>query len=139
MFPRSRVLTVLACLSLTVVGAGVAIGRGSAATAAPAATWTTTFQDDFSGSGLPDPANWQIDLGTSYPGGPAQFGTGEVETLTANPANLQVRSGNLYITPVRDLAGNWTSARIETRRANFKPAAGGIMQATARIQMPNVT
>ena len=139
MFPRSRAIAALGCFSLAVLGAGVVMGSGLPAAAAPAATWTTTFQDDFSGSGLPDRANWKIDLGTSYPGGPAQFGTGEIETLTDKPANVQVRGGELYITPVRDSAGNWTSARIETHRANFKPPAGGVMQATARIQMPNVT
>ena len=136
MFLRSRVTAVLACLSLTVLGATIISGPSSAAATGD---WTTTFQDDFSGSGLPDPANWLIDLGTSYPGGPAQFGTGEIETLTNSPDNVDVRGGDLYITPQRDSAGNWTSARIETNRADFKPAAGATMQVTARIQMPDVT
>ena len=40
---------------------------------------------------------------------------------------------------MRDGAGNWTSARIETQRADFKPPAGGVMRIESRIQMPNVT
>jgi hypothetical protein len=131
---RSRMPVMFACLLLTALGASVTATTSSAATD----SWSTTFQDDFSGSGLPNPANWTLDLGTSYPGGPAQFGTGEVETLTNKPANVDVRNGSLYITPQRDSAGNWTSARMETNRADFKPAAGGTMQATGRIQMPDV-
>jgi hypothetical protein len=109
----------------------------------PAATadagWTVSFRDDFSGTGLPDASNWRFTLGTSYPGGPAQFGTGEIETNTNDPANVHVANGNLYITPIRDSAGSWTSARIETNRADFKAPSGGQMRVDARIAMPNVT
>ena len=129
-------------LALSLVAGVTAVGFTvtSVATVASAApTWTTTFRDDFSGSGLPDPADWQLTLGTSYPGGPANFGTGEIETLTNNPANVNVSNGHLVITPQRDAAGAWTSARVETNRANFKPPAGGIMHVESRVQMPNVT
>ena len=105
----------------------------------PAPTWQTTFRDNFDGSGLPNATDWQFTLGTSYPGGPDAFGTGEIETLTKDPKNVDVRGGNLYITPQRDQAGAWTSARIETNRANFKPADGGVMHVESRVQMPNVT
>ena len=71
-------------------------------------TWQVTFRDDFSGSGLPDPALWQLTLGTSYPGGPENFGTGEIQTMTADPSNVDVRNGNLYITPQRGSSGAWT-------------------------------
>ena len=109
----------------------------------PAATadtgWNVTFRDDFSGTGLPDSSNWLFTLGSSYPGGPGQFGTGEVENNTNDPANVHEAGGNLYITPIRDSAGNWTSARIETNRADFKAPTGGQMRVDARIAMPNVT
>ena len=59
--------------------------------------------------------------------------------MTNNPNNVDVRNGNLYITPQRDASGAWTSARVETNRANFKPPAGGIMHVESRLQMPNVT
>lgn len=85
-------------------------------------------------------ADWQYTTGTSYPGGPANFGTGEIETMTADPSNVSLDgTGNLRITPRRDAAGNWTSGRVETRRADFEPPAGGKLRSEARIQMPNVT
>ena len=86
------------------------------------------------------PANWIIDTGTSYPGGPANWGTGEIQTYTNSTANVRHDgAGNLRITPIRDGAGNWTSARIETSRTDFKPPAGGVLRIEGRIQMPNVT
>lgn len=104
--------------------------------------WSQVFLDDFSGaagSGV-NTANWQYTTGTSYPGGPANFGTGEIETMTADAANVSLDgAGNLRITPRRDAAGNWTSGRIETKRADFQPPAGGTLRTEARIQMPNVT
>ena len=53
--------------------------------------FTLEFSDDFTGAAgsLPDSANWLFTTGTSYPGGAPQFGTGEIETYTANPENVQ--------------------------------------------------
>ena len=59
--------------------------------------------------------------------------------MTNDARNVDVRNGNLYITPQRDDAGAWTSARVETTRADFKPPAGGVMRVESRLQMPNVT
>lgn len=104
--------------------------------------WSLVWSDDFNGSAgtLPSSTNWQIDLGHSYPGGPANWGTGEIQNYTSSTSNLSLDgSGNLRITPLRDGAGNWSSARIETRRADFKAPAGGILRIEGRIQMPNVT
>ena len=117
---RFKLLAVGLAAGVTALGF-TAVSVSTVAAAAP--TWTTTFRDDFSGSGLPNSTNWQLTLGTSYPGGPANFGTGEIETLTNNPANVNVRNGHLVITPQRDAAGAWTSARVESDRANFKPPA----------------
>jgi hypothetical protein len=136
MSARSKPLAITMALAITAVSMGVAT---SVPVAAAAPAWTTAFRDDFSGSGLPNPANWQMTLGTSYPGGPANFGTGEIEVMTDNPNNVDVRNGSLYITPQRDASGGWTSARVESNRANFKPPAGGIMRVESRVQMPNVT
>jgi beta-glucanase (GH16 family) len=108
----------------------------------PPSGFTTTWSDEFNGASgtLPDAANWIFDLGTSYPGGAAQFGTGEVETMTNDPANVAVNGdGVLEITPLRDSTGAWTSARIETVATNFTAEAGKIMQIEARISMPSVT
>ncbi|UCM86457.1 glycoside hydrolase family 16 protein [Streptomyces marincola] len=104
--------------------------------------WTLQWSDDFTGpsGSLPSSANWQIDIGRSYPGGPDAWGTGEVQTYTDSPANLSLDgTGNLRITPLRDAAGNWTSGRIETRRADFKAPAGGVLRMESRLQVPNVT
>ncbi|QES46736.1 1,3-beta-glucanase [Streptomyces venezuelae] len=104
--------------------------------------WTAVFQDDFNGpagSGV-NTADWQYTTGTSYPGGPANFGTGEIETMTSSTANVSLDgAGHLRITPLRDAAGQWTSGRIETRRSDFQPPAGGALRVEARIRMPDVT
>jgi Glycosyl hydrolases family 16 len=107
----------------------------------PEAGWTQVWADDFEGSAgsLPSSQNWIFDLGHGYPGGPGNWGTGEIAAHTNDPANVSVDgSGNLRITPLRDGAGNWTSARIETQRTDFKPPAGGVLRIEGRIQMPDV-
>ncbi|TDO45353.1 beta-glucanase (GH16 family) [Kribbella sp. VKM Ac-2527] len=108
----------------------------------PPAGWTTVWSDDFDGpnGSLPSSANWIVDTGHGYPGGPGNWGTGEIQNYTNSPNNLSLDgTGNLRITPRRDGAGNWTSARIETQRSDFKPPAGGVLAIEGRIQMPNVT
>jgi len=108
----------------------------------PPAGWTTIWSDDFNGASgsLPSGANWIIDQGHAYPGGPGNWGTGEIQNYTNSTNNLALDgAGNLRITPRRDGAGNWTSARIETQRSDFKPPAGGVVAIEGRIQMPNVT
>jgi beta-glucanase (GH16 family) len=136
MSARSALLAVTMSIAIAAAGLG-AVASSPVAAAAP--SWETTFRDDFNGSGLPNPADWQLVLGTSYPGGPANFGTGEIQTMTDNPNNVDVRNGNLYITPQRDTVGAWTSARVESVRANFKPPTDGVMHVESRLQMPNVT
>lgn len=104
--------------------------------------WTVQWSDDFDGAaGAPPSAeNWQVDLGHNYPGGPANWGTGEIQNYTDSPDNLALDGeGNLRITPQRDGSGNWTSARIETKRSDFKAPEGGVLAIEGRIQMPNVT
>jgi beta-glucanase (GH16 family) len=103
--------------------------------------WNLAFVDDFAGpaGSLPSGSNWQFDLGHSYPGGPGNWGTGEIQNYTNSPNNVSLDgAGNLRITPQRD-GGGWTSARIETQRSDFKAPDGGILRIEARIQMPNVT
>ncbi|HZG05378.1 MAG TPA: glycoside hydrolase family 16 protein [Streptomyces sp.] len=108
----------------------------------PVPGWNLVWSDDFDGPArsLPSSTNWQIDTGHNYPGGPANWGTGERQRYTDSPDNLSLDgNGNLRITPLRDSAGNWTSGRIETRRADFKAPAGGVLRIESRLQMPNVT
>ena len=108
----------------------------------PTDGWTTVWSDDFNGSSgsLPSGSNWIIDTGHGYPGGPGNWGTGEIQNYTNSPDNVSLDgTGNLRITPRRDGAGNWTSARIESQRSDFKPPSGGVLAIESRIQMPNVT
>lgn len=104
--------------------------------------WVLRFADDFKGPAgqLPSSGRWIFDTGHHYPYGPQDWGTHEVERYTRDPANVSLDGhGNLRITPLRDAAGRWTSARIETRRADFEPPPGGILRIQARIRMPDVS
>ncbi|MGN9781772.1 glycoside hydrolase family 16 protein [Nonomuraea sp. ZG12] len=119
-------------------------GAVSAAADVPATPsgWSQVWADDFNGpaGSPPSSANWIVDTGHNYPGGPDNWGTGEIQNYTADSTNLGLDgSGNLRITPRRSSSGEWTSARVETRRSDFKPADGRILRIEGRIQMPNVT
>ncbi|MFB7240842.1 1,3-beta-glucanase [Streptomyces populi] len=139
---RRALVAVLGTLSLAAAAATAATLPANASAPTPPTGWSQVFVDDFTGaagSGV-NTTNWQYTTGTSYPGGPANFGTGEVETMTSSTSNVALDgNGNLLITPRRDASGNWTSGRIETRRTDFEPPAGGKLRMEARIQMPNVT
>ncbi|MEU6798729.1 glycoside hydrolase family 16 protein [Nonomuraea wenchangensis] len=137
--PLATVLTALVALTGLLVNAAVS---ASAAVPATPSGWSLVWSDDFNGSAgtLPSSSNWIIDTGHAYPGGPANWGTGEIQNYTSSTSNLSLDgSGNLRITPLRSSSGEWTSARIETRRADFKPADGRILRIESRLQMPNVT
>lgn len=141
---RFRLAAAAIAGATALAGATVAATATDSAQAAvpPAPGWNLLWSDDFTGAAntLPSSANWIIDTGTSYPGGPANWGTGEIQTYTNSTANLgHDGSGNLRITPIRNSSGQWTSARIETVRTNFKAPAGGVLAIEGRIQMPNVT
>ncbi|MFJ9929783.1 glycoside hydrolase family 16 protein [Streptomyces misionensis] len=145
--PRTRSLrrALVAALATFGLAAALATTAGAPADAsapAPPSGWSQVFLDDFdgaAGSGV-NTANWQYDTGTSYPGGAANWGTGEVESMTSGTNNVSLDgNGDLLITPRRDASGNWTSGRIETTRTDFQPPAGGKLRVSARIQMPNVT
>ncbi|MEV4512814.1 discoidin domain-containing protein [Dactylosporangium sp. NPDC049525] len=130
---RIRILAA-AAVAAAVVAVPVATAFHAEAAAPPTPTgWTPNFLDDFTGNSL-NGGNWQVDAGTSYPGGPANFGTGEVETSSASA--VSVANGNLRITATGGGLGPWTAARIETNRADFQPPAGGKLRVEARLQLP---
>ncbi|MER6083952.1 glycoside hydrolase family 16 protein [Streptomyces sp. NPDC001833] len=139
---RRALLAGLATMGLAVAAAATATLPANASAPSVPSGWSQVFLDDFNGTagtGV-NTSDWQYDTGTSYPGGAANWGTGEVETMTSSTSNVALDgSGNLKITPVRDASGNWTSGRIETTRTDFQPPAGGKLRVEARIQMPNVT
>ncbi|MFJ5015506.1 glycoside hydrolase family 16 protein [Streptomyces griseoluteus] len=139
---RRALVAALGTLGLAAAAAVAGVAPADASAPTPPSGWTQVFLDDFNGSagsGV-NTANWQYDTGTSYPGGAANWGTGEVETMTNSTSNVALDgNGNLQITPRRDSSGRWTSGRIETNRTDFQPPAGGKLRVQARIQMPNVT
>jgi beta-glucanase (GH16 family) len=101
--------------------------------------FSLTWSDDFIGSAnsLPSTSNWIIDSGTSYPGGPANWGTGEIQVYTSNSRNLRLNgNGILQITALKDSNGGWTSARIETQRSDFLCRPGGRMRIQASLSLP---
>lgn len=141
---RRRVRALLAVIGAAILPVIAMTAAGEPAGAAVPATpsgWSLVWSDDFNGAAgsLPASDNWIIDTGHSYPGGPGNWGTGEIQNYTSSTANLSLDgAGNLRITPIKS-GSEWTSARIETRRADFKPAAGRVLRVEGRIQMPNVT
>ncbi|MGC0328510.1 beta-glucanase (GH16 family) [Streptomyces sp. SAI-170] len=139
---RRALVAAVGTLALAAAAATTVTSTANATAPTPPSGWTQVFADDFdgpAGSGV-NTANWQYATGTSYPGGAANWGTGEVETMTSSTNNVALDgSGNLRITPRRDASGNWTSGRIETNRTDFQPPSGGKLRVEARIQMPNVT
>ncbi|HEY8481978.1 MAG TPA: glycoside hydrolase family 16 protein [Spirillospora sp.] len=129
-----------ACTAL--FAAGALFTTTAASPPPPPAGWSLVWSDDFNGAAgsLPSADNWIIDTGHGYPGGPPNWGTGEIQRYTDDPANVSLDgSGNLRITPIKTASGEWTSSRIETRRTDFKPGEGRILRIEGRIQMPNVS
>ncbi|MEU5279949.1 glycoside hydrolase family 16 protein [Streptomyces asoensis] len=142
--PRRRraLVAVLSTLGLAAAAAAAVTLPANASAPTPPTGWSQVFLDDFTGAAgsAVSSTNWQYSTGTSYPGGPANWGTGEVETMTNSTSNVSLDgNGNLRITPLRDSSGRWTSGRIETKRTDFQPPSGGKLRVEARIQMPNVT
>jgi Ricin-type beta-trefoil lectin domain/Glycosyl hydrolases family 16 len=138
---RARLLAGAAALALAVASV-VAVSDADASVPPTPSGWTQVFADDFNGaagSGV-NTGDWRYDLGTGYPGGAANWGTGEVETMTSSTANVyQDGQGHLIIKPIRDGAGNWTSGRIETQRTDFAAPPGGKLRFEASLQQPNVS
>jgi hypothetical protein len=104
--------------------------------------WQLSLADDFDGraGSLPSAQTWRFSIGHGYPGGPENWGTGEVAYHTRDPANVSLDgAGHLRITPLRDRTGAWTSARIETNRQDLRPPPGGALRIETRLQIPDAT
>ncbi|GAB3232885.1 glycoside hydrolase family 16 protein [Glycomyces halotolerans] len=141
--PLVRVITAVAAAGAVIAAAGVTIDTAGAQTAPEAAQdWQLVWADEFDGAAgrLPSSDNWQFDIGHAYPGGPDNWGTGEIAYHTDDPANVSLDgNGNLSITALRDGAGNWTSARIETHRGDFRAPEGGSMRIEGSLRLPQVS
>jgi beta-glucanase (GH16 family) len=103
--------------------------------------WTQIWADEFNGpaNATLDKSRWLFDIGTHYPGGPAHWGTGELETATDSTDNVYLDGkGHLVIKAIKG-GIEWTSGRIETHRADFGAPVGGVLAVEASIQQPNIT
>jgi len=138
MKPTRKLFIVLCVCSLLVGGlvavGGVVVGKATGVhAAAAAASWNEIWSDEFSGSAnTAVDSQWQFDLGTGW-------GNNQQETDTNSTSNIyQDGNGHLVIKPI-NTNGSWTSGRIETTNDSFAAPAGGELEVTASIQLPNVT
>lgn len=119
----------------------VAVAGAACTSPADDADWTLVWSDDFdgpAGSGLSD-EDWLHATGTGYPGGAAAWGTGQIETSTDRPENVQLDGdGHLAIVPLRTGTA-WTSARVETQRSDFAAPPDGQVRIEAVLRQPDVT
>ncbi|GAA2146317.1 glycoside hydrolase family 16 protein [Glycomyces algeriensis] len=138
----ARVVAALTAGAAVIAAAGLTVANAGAQESPEAAqAWNLAWSDEFNGANgsQPSTADWIYDIGHGYPGGPGNWGTGEIAAHTNSPANVSMDgNGNLEITALRDSAGQWTSARIETVRADFKPPSGGTLKVEGRLQLPQV-
>jgi len=105
----------------------------------PPPSWTPVWSDNFAGAAgsAPSAANWIEDTGTTSPSGAANWGTGEVETMTKSTSNVYLDgNGHLDITALNS-NGAWTSGRVETQRTDFAAPAGGELMISASIKQPD--
>ncbi len=117
-------------------------GAGGATAGSSPAGWRQIWRDDFNGPARnsPDKTNWIMEKGYRYPNGPDHWGTGEIQHYNDLPEDVSTDGkGHLLINPHTDIHNTWESARIETRRSDFRPPSGGVLRAEARIQLPAVT
>jgi beta-glucanase (GH16 family) len=89
------------------------------------------WADEFDGpaGSLPDPTKWAYDLGRGQNG----WGNNELEEYTNSPENVFLDGqGQLVIRAVKDVTGNYTSARLKTQGL-FEVGHGRI---EARMKLP---
>jgi hypothetical protein len=129
-----RVRLVTVPIAVLLLGSTWLVNALHAQAAAPPTPsgWSQTFLDDFTGTALS--GAWRHSEGTSYPGGPANFGTGEVQTNSRD--NVSVAGGIMSITAQGNGLSGWTSDRIETNRQDFQPPTGGKLRVEARLRLP---
>ncbi len=104
-------------------------------------TWIQIWGDEFNGAGSASSSDWICDTGTGYPGGPPNWGTGEVQSYSCSTNNVFQSGGSLNIRALHTSSNpltNWTSGRIETVRTDFQPSPNGILAVEGRIKLPDV-
>jgi len=121
------------------LGTSSASPTASPSTSATQPAWSTVWNANLSGAAgtAPSAADWIEDTGTSSPGGPANWGTGEIETMSNSTANVHLDGNSHLNLTALDSNGAWTSGRIESQRSDFAAPAGGMLQISASIEQPN--
>ena len=102
----SRRLLLPGAAALALIAGIITVTPAAEASAPPVPSgWNRIFLDDFTGpanTGV-NTSNWLYDIGTGYPGGAPNWGTGEIETMTNSTQNVyQDGAGNLVIKPIED-------------------------------------
>jgi beta-glucanase (GH16 family) len=123
-------------LGVIAVLASTSCSSGPAKAVTP--PWKTIWADNFNGpaDSSVDTKYWEFNTGNGI------FGTGEVETMTSSPYNIQLNGkGDLNLIVLgHGAAGSkdaaWTSGRIRTK-TQFTPPVGGEMMVTASIKQPD--
>lgn len=140
---KSIIRTIAVTAAVPVLAGLMSVANPAFAVDIPAPPgWELQWGDNFSGpaGSLPSASYWRLDTGHSYPNGPVNWGTSEIENYTTDPSNIHLDGkGHLLIVPQRDANGQWTSGRIETIRDDFTAPDGGMLRMEARVQMPDVT
>ena len=139
---RPRGFLLLAIVTISFFGCGGG-GESPSSSVSSTSRFALIWSDEFNGpagTGV-DPSNWIYDIGTGYPGGPPNWGTGEIEEMTNSTANVyQDGKGHLVIMALRDSdTFEWTSGRIETQRTDFAAPPAGVLAIEASIQQPDVS
>jgi len=96
------------------------------------AGWKLVWSDEFNAAAgtPPGPLNWNYDLGNNN-----GWGNGELESYTSSPNNVfQDGKGNLVIRAIRDAAGNYTSARLQTGSPNANTRTTDLSWQYGRIE-----
>ena len=94
--------------------------------------WKLVWSDEFNAAAgtPPDFHNWNYDLGNNN-----GWGNGELENYSNSPANVfQDGKGHLVIRAIRDAAGNYTSARLQTGSPNANTRTADLSWQYGRIQ-----
>ena len=108
-------------IKYALLGLLLALPLSTAAQAAVPPTppgWTLAWSDDFTGpnNSAPNPANWIVDTGHGYPGGPGNWGTGEIQRYTNDRANLRLDGKPIRV----KVEGRW----LETGRRKLGAVLG---------------
>lgn len=116
----------------------LAVVAGLIAAAQTHTEWKLEWSDEFNSAAgtAPDPAKWNYDLGNNH-----GWGNREAEIYTNSPGNVfQDGKGNLVIRAVRNSAGKYTSARLQTGRPGASTHTADLSwqygRIEARIKLP---